>query len=149
MMSDLKKDMKKCGDARITYIPYIPVQVSDKRNPVEIKALEKVAKAETHTKYGSWIEVEKHNKEVMTDYEVMDISSFRELGKQRIDESKDSEWQCPKCKHRIKNLQRLKTRDGSPCWGCGKFCDTVDASYFNGKACKLHEEGDNHGRTWW
>lgn len=110
----MMSDMKKCGDARITYIP---VQVSDKRNPVEIKALEKVGEAETHTKYGSWIEVEKHNKEVMSDYEVMDTSSFRELGKQRIDESKDSEWQCPKCKHRIKNLQRLKTGDGTEVLG--------------------------------
>ena len=69
------------------------------------------------------------------------MASNRQLDKQRIDESKNSEWQCPTCKNRVKNLQVLVTKDGNPCWGCQKFYDTLDASYFHGKACKLYIEG--------
>lgn len=74
---------------------------------------------------------------------IMNISQYRDLGKQRIDKTKDCEWQCPTCKHRVKNLQILTTKDGNPCWGCQKFCDTLDASYFHGKACKLYDKGDS------
>lgn len=77
----------------------------------------------------------------MSDYTVSTIDQYREFGKQRIDESKDCEWQCPTCKNRVKNLQVLATKDGNPCWGCQKFYDTLDASYFHGKACKLYIEG--------
>lgn len=83
----------------------------------------------------------------MSDYAAITIDQYRELGKQRIDESKDCEWQCPTCKHRVKNLQIQYTKDGNPCWGCQKFCDTLDATYFNGKACKLYEEGHS-GYCW-
>lgn len=139
----------KYGDAGITYIPYIPVQVTDKKNVSKFeKAIKESIKHECHTKYKTLEDVEKHNDEVKHKYQVLTLDQHRELGRQRIDESKNSEWQCPTCKHRVKNLQRQQTKDGNPCWGCQKFCDTLDATYFNGKACKLYEEGHS-GWVWW
>ncbi len=165
----------KCADGEIIYIPYIPVQIVGKGNTSKVeKILKEPAKRECHTKYGvlsntqdasafaaevlktsSQKEVASSQKEVKQDkntstddYIIMSSDEYKEFGKKRIDESKDSEWQCPTCKHRVKNLQRTKTKDGNPCWGCKKFCDTLDASYFNGKACKLYEEGHS-GWVWW
>ena len=81
-------------------------------------------------------------------YAVMTIGQYREYARKlRIDENTDSEWQCPTCSKRVKNLQRRKTDGGKPCWGCRACCDTVDASYFGGKACKLYEKG-NSALTW-
>lgn len=156
----------KCGD--VVYLPYIPVQVIDKKQLDKVqKALnsieEKTSKKECHTKYG---DLKKHTvfgnreavKEMLTltekkdedksNYTVLTFDQYKAFGLQRIDESKDCEWQCPTCKHRVKNLQRQKTEEGNPCWGCQKFCDTLDASYFHGKACKLYEEGHS-GWVWW
>jgi len=59
----------------------------------------------------------------------------------RVDESRMSEWQCPKCRHRVVNAQ-IPTIDGMEAWGCSRFCDTHNSSYFNGHACKLFENGD-------
>lgn len=78
---------------------------------------------------------------------VMTMAERVELGRNRIDRDRESEWQCPTCKYRVKNLQRLVTKDGKPCWGCQKFCDTLDASYFGGKACKIYEQGSS-GYEW-
>ena len=139
----------KYGDDGIVYIPYIPVQIVDRRNTSKVeKVLKESVKHECHTKYKTWEDVEKHNDKVKHEYQVLNLDQYRELGRQRIDESKDCEWQCPTCKHRVKNLQRQNTKDGNPCWGCQKFCDTLDATYFNGKACKLYEEGHS-GWVWW
>ncbi len=142
-------DDMKYGDYEITYIPYIPVQIVDKGNISKVeKILKESAKRECHTRYKIQEDVEKHNDEVKHEYQVLNLDQYRELGRQRIVESKDSEWQCPTCKHRVKNFQRQKTEEGNPCWGCQKFCDTLDASYFHGKACKLYEEGHS-GWVWW
>jgi len=139
----------KCGDYGITYIPYIPVQIVSKGNTSKVeKILKESAKHECHTRYKIWEDAVKHTDEVKHEYQVLTLDQHRELGKQRIDESKDCEWQCPTCKHRVKNLQRQKTKDGNPCWGCLKFCDTLDALYFHGKACKMYEEGHS-GHVWW
>lgn len=155
-------DGMKYGDYEITYIPYIPVQIVDKKNLSETeKNIKESVKHACHTKYG---DLKKHAvfgnreaiKEMLTEkkdevkheYQVLNLDQYRELGRQRIDESKDCEWQCPTCKHRVKNFQRQKTEEGNPCWGCHKFCDTLDASYFHGKACKLYEEGHS-GWVWW
>ena len=167
--------MSQETDYEVTYIPFVPVQVVDEKNVSRFeKAVKESAKHECHTKYGLTskpdcaskyaIEVleprdAKDNKidehpestsksSMHSDYVVMSIDQLKELGRKRIDESKDSEWQCPTCKYRVKNLQREKTKEGNPCWGCNKFFDTLDASYFNGKACKLYEEGHS-GCTWW
>lgn len=141
-------DMKH-GDDGIIYTPYIPVQVIDKKYVSKFnKAVKEFINNECHTKYKTQEDVEKHNDEVKHEYQVLNLDQFNELGKQRIDENKDCEWQCPTCKHRVKNLQLENTKDGNPCWGCQKFCDTLDASYFNGKACKLYEKGHS-GHIWW
>lgn len=109
----------KYGDYEITYIPYIPVQIVDRGNTSKVeKVLKESVKHECHTKYKTWEDVEKHNDEVKHEYQVLNLDQYRELGRQRIDESKDCEWQCPTCKHRVKNLQRQKTVEGNPCWGC-------------------------------
>ena len=152
----------KCGDAGIVYIPYIPVQVMDEKNVSKFeKDIKESVKHECHTKYE---DLKKHAvfgnreavKEMLTEkkdedkphYTVLTFDQYKAFGLQRIDESKDCEWQCPTCKHRVKNLQRQLTKEGNPCWGCQKFCDTLDASYFNGKACKLYEEGHS-SHVWW
>lgn len=77
-------------------------------------------------------------------YIAMTMEQWSDLGKSRIDESRDSEWQCPNCKHRVHNLQMERNSRGEECWGCLKFCDTVDASYFHGKACKCYDKGDSY-----
>lgn len=59
----------------------------------------------------------------------------------RVDESRFSDWQCPRCKHRVINNQ-IREIDGMEAWGCSKFCDTHNSRYFNGHSCKLFEEGD-------
>ena len=142
-------DGMKYGDYEITYIPYIPVQIVDRGNISKVeKVLKESAKRECHTRYKIQEDVEKHNDEVKHEYQVLNLDQYRELGKQRIDESKDCEWQCPTCKHRVKNFQRQNTEEGNPCWGCQKFCDTLDASYFHGKACRLYEAGHS-GWVWW
>ena len=108
----------KQGDYEIIYIPYIPVQIVDKGNTSKVeKILKESAKHKYHTRYKICEDVEKFNDEVKQ-YQVLNLDQYKELGRQRIDESKDSEWQCPTCKHRVKNLQRKHTKDGSPCWGC-------------------------------
>jgi hypothetical protein len=122
----------KCGDAGIVYIPYIPVQVMDEKNVSKFeKDIKESVKHECHTKYG---DLKKHAvfgnreavKEMLTEkkdedkphYTVLTFDQYKAFGLQRIDESKDSEWQCPTCKHRVKNLQRQLTKEGNPCWGC-------------------------------
>ena len=149
-------DMKH-GDDGIIYTPYwnnlYPIYSStsvDKKNVSKFdeKTFNESINLECHTKYTTWEDVEKHNDEVKHEYQVLNLDQFNELGKQRIDENKDCEWQCPTCKYRVKNLQLQNTKDGNPCWGCQKFCDTLDASYFNGKACKLYEKGHS-GYIWW
>lgn len=152
----MKKQYENLSDMKygdVVYVPYIPVQVTDKKQLDKVQnALnsieKKTSKKECHTKYKIQEDVEKHNDEVKHEYQVLNLDQHRELGRQRIDDSKDCEWQCPTCKYRVKNLQRQQTKDGNPCWGCQKFCDTLDASYFNGKACKLYEEGHS-GWVWW
>lgn len=168
-------DGTKRNDVDIVYCPYIPMQTVDKENIAKVeKILKESAKHECNTKYGLTSKTDyasryaievlestnaKNNKidehlestskvSISSDYVVLNFDQYKELGRQRIDESKDIEWQCPTCKHRVKNLQRERTKDGSPCWGCHKFCDTLDASYFHGKACKLYEEGHS-GWVWW
>lgn len=155
-------DVKKIKNGGIFYIPYIPAQVTDEKNVSKFeKAIKESAKHECHTKY---CDLKKQtafgNREAIKEtlnvkktedkleYVVLTVDQYQDFGLQRIDESKDCEWQCPTCKHRVKNLQRQKTEEGNPCWGCLKFCDTLDASYFYGKACKLYEEGHS-GCVWW
>ena len=142
-------DDMKYGDDGIVYVPYIPVQIVDKGNTAKVeKVLKESTKHECHTKYKTLEDVEKHKGEGKHEYQVLSFDQYKDFGLQRIDESKDSEWQCPTCKNRVKNLQREKTKEGNPCWGCQKFCDTLDASYFHGKACKQYEEGHS-GWVWW
>ena len=101
----------KYGDYEITYIPYIPVQVTDEKNVSKFeKAIKDSIKHECYAKCKIWENVEKHNDEVKHEYQVLSFDQYKELGKQRIDESKDCEWQCPTCKHRVKNLQRQNTK---------------------------------------
>ena len=163
------------SDFDVVYLPYIPMQVIDKKNLSKFeKSLKEAVKRECHIKYGvlsnmydasafaaevlktsSQKEVAFSQKEAKqdkntstNDYVILSSDEYKELGRKRVDESKDCEWQCPTCKHRVKNLQRKKTKEGNPCWGCKKFCDTLDASYFHGKACKLYEEGHSE-YIWW
>lgn len=141
----------KHSNAGIFYMPYIPVQVTDEKNVSKFeKDIKESLKHECYTKYKTDDNTIKNSDDnnVKQDYVVLNFDQYKELGRQRIDESKDSEWQCPTYKHRVKNLQKQQTKDGNPCWGCLKFCDTLDASYFHGKACRLYEEGHS-GWVWW
>lgn len=84
-------------------------------------------------------------KDLGNGFTVMTLDEMRDLGrKERVDESRKCEWQCPTCRNRVLNWQREKTADGSPCWGCQKYCDTLDASYFGGRACRLYEKGESN-----
>ena len=121
----------------VTYIPYVPIcHIASNTSGNQQKT-----PGGAHTKY------KVSDGATALGYAVLDIDEYRQLGKDRIDSDRDSEWQCPTCKYRVKNLQRLQTKDGNPCWGCRRFCDTLDASYFGGKACKMYEQG-NSGYTW-
>jgi len=135
----------KCTDYDIVYLSYVPMQITDEKNACRFeKAVEESAKQECCTRYSLTIDPDyasKYAAEALklpdpennstdehaesnsrpsahSDYAVLSFDQWEELGKRRIDESKDSEWQCPACKHRVKNLQREMTKDGSPCWGC-------------------------------
>ena len=163
MEVDILKNTK-CSNSDIVYVSCIPVQIINQKNVSKFeKDIKESLNHECRTKYG---DLKKHAsfgniedvKEIFMptekkdesnpNYTVITFDQYKDFGLQRIDERKDSEWQCPTCKHRVKNLQRKKTKEGNPCWGCRKFCDTLDASYFNGKACKLYEEGHS-GYVWW
>ena len=125
------------GQYDVTYIPYVPICHIASNTSGNLQKTSGGA----HTKYKICDGV------TAPDYAILTRDEYRQLGKDRIDSDRDSEWQCPTCKYRVKNLQRLQTKDGNPCWGCRRFCDTLDASYFGGKACKMYEQG-NSGYTW-
>lgn len=163
-MSDLSK--MKPGNAGVIYIPFIPVQrcsgghltVDDVKTRYSLMSNAHDAEAYAAECLNDIKHEEKDNdvkvdvnmpkQSAEDDYVVLSNNDYRAFCKLRIDESKDSEWQCPTCMHRVKNLQRERAKDGNPCWGCRKFCDTVDASYFGGKACRCYKKGDS-SKVWW
>lgn len=123
----------------VVYAPYVPHTVMPKMHSGQ-KRDDLKTKGEPRTKYKAGSANYACGTMTMTECEELD----RQI---RIDRDRESEWQCPTCKYRVKNLQRLQTKDGNPCWGCRRFCDTLDASYFSGKACKMYEQG-NSGHIW-
>lgn len=137
--ADVEVEQIAASGSNVIYLKDAPICIMQADNR---KTAVQPSKTGICTKYGIVADTKS-----LSDYVMLTFDEYKHLGQKRIDEKQDAEWQCPTCRYRVKNRSRLTAEDGSPLWGCRKFCDTIGASYFNGKACRVYEQGDS-GYEW-